>query len=186
MKSHINFFLLITIMCAFVLKAQEEIEFENEIMLEDDIQLRGDENDIGFQKGSIVLSTGFLYTSSIMTKIGCEVEMGINKVLGLGLGCGYLGANCAANFHIYSKKYVDLYVSITADYLHEITSVIPEISFNFRGYSSKKKRIGAYGKIGIAMSTKDNDLELFGKTIHFKKATPMLVYSIGIPIKLKI
>jgi hypothetical protein len=165
-----------------MLPAQEEIEYESEILLEDEIQMIVKEKDIGFRRGSMILNTGFLYASS---HIGCEFEVGINKILGIGLGFGYIGANCSANFHVYSKKYVDLYIGIAADYIHEIEIVVPEISFNFRGFLSEKARIGGCGKIGIAIGTQDKSFKKFGKTIHVKKARPMLTYSIGIPIKLK-
>jgi len=131
-----------------------------------------------FRTGSIYLNAGVLYGSSLA---GIDAEFGVNRVIGFIVGGGFVGLNAGMTFHVLSKKHIDLFIAATGDYMPGLKTVVPDISFNVRGFFGKRARAGVCGKIGIAVVTVNRTLN----GLHYEAGMPMLTYAIGVPIKIK-
>lgn len=130
----------------------------------------------GFKSGTQFITPGFLYANSLF---GAEYEIGLNRVLGLQVGAGFIGAEFGAVVHMIAKSNFDLHF-IADGNLAFGAGVWPGISLGMRGLFGKAARAGIGGKIGVAFCTSYINV---GNVYH-EPGDPLLIIGIGAPIRI--
>jgi hypothetical protein len=130
----------------------------------------------GFISGTQFITPGFLYANSL---VGVEYEIGLNRVLGLQVGAGFIGAEFGAVVHMIARSNFDLHLIADGNVAFGV-GVLPGISLGMRGLFGKAARAGLGGKIGVAFCT----TYFYSGNVYHEPGDPLIIIGIGAPIRI--
>jgi hypothetical protein len=130
----------------------------------------------GFNSGTQFITPGFLYANSL---IGVEYEIGLNRILGLQVGAGFIGAEFGAVLHMIARSNFDLHLIADGNVALGV-GVWPGISLGMRGLFGKAARAGLGGKVGVAFCTS----YFYSGNVYHEPGDPLLIIAIGAPIRI--